>query len=684
MSELNLLDLWLPPDQAGEPVACLATSFTFQTDFFRDECLARFIGLRGAVGEEGAGLIAQISELEERLSQVSACVLVDRSASVDGRNLRWDVIPVSVAGGLLHAKTAILIWENAVRVIIGSANLTVAGYRYQREFAVALDLNDKTIVPRSFWDDYGQAILSILTLAPDDIGNMGPKTRAASVVNRLLERIEQTDPPRRTTGDRIGLVFSRPGSSAIDQIDSFMGGLRPRLLRAMSPFWDSEDQGNSDAVRALTGLLALRGEARAELLVPLEATASGSLVHAPQNLHDRLARPQIDIELLGISDGSDTADTDRRRLHAKAVTFESEESLVVMVGSSNMTSAGLGLKSHAGHVELNVIYSTAVDSRTSKTLKKLLPHGLTLSQHADYVDSEDPDEELLTTPLPLCFIAAFLSREGDQWFISVRMKLSELPIKWKVSLTGTGTPAIDDSHPNLESVTKFALTDSDQLPQTLVVSWTDASELHHTADWVLNVENPADLPLDERLRGIDIDYVVRALAQRNTSTATALERILDSLSRDSDYGDLDLVASLDPLRAYDDSRALLKRIGIYGRALDELEVNLSRPVTSPSALGWRLYGLVSPTRLAEGWADQCKQGKLPDEIAHFLLAELMLTINRIDWELVTQSLDQQYVASEITTLKKRWTDAYEQIPALPTNHQLNEYVQQSRNFNHGS
>jgi hypothetical protein len=62
----------------------------------------------------------------------------------------------------------------------------------------------------------------------------------------------------------------------------------------------------------------------------------------------------------------------------------------------------------------------------------------------------------------------------------------------------------------------------------------------------------------------------------------------------------------------------------------------------------------------------------------------MLTINRIDWELVTQSLDQQYVASEITTLKKRWTDAYEQIPALPTNHQLNEYVQQSRNFNHGS
>lgn len=122
---------------------------------------------------------------------------------------------------------------------------------------------------------------------------------------------------------------------------------------------------------------------------------------------------------------------------------------------------------------------------------------------------------------------------------------------------------------------------------------------------------------------------------------------------------------------------------MYGRALDELEVNLSRPVSTPSALGWRLSGLVSPTRLAEGWADQCVAGELPLEMAHFLLAELMLTINRVNWPLVTRNLDQEYVIEEISDLKNRWDAAYQLLPLLPADHELNTYISASKGYQNG-
>ena len=45
MSAPRLLDHWSPPEGAGNPVAVLATTFTFQADFFDEDCLARFLSL---------------------------------------------------------------------------------------------------------------------------------------------------------------------------------------------------------------------------------------------------------------------------------------------------------------------------------------------------------------------------------------------------------------------------------------------------------------------------------------------------------------------------------------------------------------------------------------------------------------------------------------------------------------
>ena len=683
MSEQRLLEWWLPPEGAGDPIACLATSFTFDTDFFRDDCLARFIGLRSSVGEEGVGSLAQINELEERLAEVTVCVLVDRSASVDGRNLRWDVVPIAVPGGLLHAKTAILIWEHAVRVIIGSANLTPAGYRYQREIAVAMDLTNVTTVPMSFWQEYETSMNAIMALVPPDLADMGPRSRAQKIISAFQQRIVEAKPPTRQSNERVKLVFSQPGLSAVDQLESMISGVRPRTMRAMSPFWDSSDQGSSDAVRALSQLLSRTGPTSIDLLVPLEATTTGSLVHAPRDLDARNFRAANDITLLGIPDHSETSEIDRRRLHAKALSIESDDYTIVMVGSSNMTSAGLGLHSHVGHIEMNVAYATPTNGRTARQLAELIPDGIPLGRETEFEAVEDPEEVIDRPALPLAFVSAALNKQDSQWVVLLQFNIAKLPRAWSVHAPGINFEIMNHETPGLAEIVQIQLPQSSSLPQILTVTWTDSDGQSSTADWVLNVVNPADLPLDERLRAIPVDLIIEALAQRSTNPSAALERLLHALSNENEIGGLDLVTNLDPLKKFDDSRALLKRIGLYGRALDELEVQLSRPANTVSALGWRLNGLVSPTRLAEGWADQCAHGDLPVEVAHFLFAELMLVINRIDWGSVTPEIDQKYVSQELESMKERWQAAYNIIPKLPSEHDLNSYVSEATRYQRG-
>ena len=38
-----MLDLWRPPAAAGDPIGCLATTYTFKPGLFDQQCLARFL-----------------------------------------------------------------------------------------------------------------------------------------------------------------------------------------------------------------------------------------------------------------------------------------------------------------------------------------------------------------------------------------------------------------------------------------------------------------------------------------------------------------------------------------------------------------------------------------------------------------------------------------------------------------
>src|SRR3990172_751574 len=132
-----ILDLWRPPEAAGDPVGCLATTYTFAPGLFDEQCLARFLEIESEPNRED---LAFLLEREHRLGSVYAGVLVDHTLAGVEHSLRWDVLPVRIRAGRQHAKLSLLVWARAVRLIVASANLTEPGYRTNYEVASAVDL----------------------------------------------------------------------------------------------------------------------------------------------------------------------------------------------------------------------------------------------------------------------------------------------------------------------------------------------------------------------------------------------------------------------------------------------------------------------------------------------------------------------------------------------------------------
>lgn len=328
---------------------------------------------------------------------------------------------------------------------------------------------------------------------------------------------------------------------------------------------------------------------------------------------------------------------------------------------------------------MNVAYLTANRGRLVKELQALFPSAVSIDETVVFDVLPDIEDEPTRPSLPSGFVTAMLERAGNEWFLLMSFDPDRLPNAWSIKSGSEATPTLtSDNFAGKERERR--LLSSEVLPQSLLVEWTDARGETWVADWVLNVANPADLPLDERLRAIPIDLIIDVLAQGSRNPAAALERLLEKLSNTGDDSSYEDLGVFDPLKAFDDSRALLRRIRTYSRALDQLADRLARPAPTVSALGWRLSGLVSPTRLAEGWLEQAEKGELPPEMAHFLLAELLLVINRTNWTSVTSGLDPSQAQATIQEMRDRVCSAMAHLPSLDPTNPLQNYVDSVRSM----
>lgn len=613
----RLLDLWVPPDGAGRAVGCVTTTFTFDPDFFEQQCLGRFLGLGTRPGE-AAGDLAFLLEREQKLAETPVAVVADRSLSPDARSLRWDLLSVRGPTGVMHAKVTLLVWEHSVRFVVSSANLTPSSYRSSIELASVVDASAASDVSAGLCEDLVEAVERLVSYAPTTDGGVGPRERALDTVRRAREALItfalRESAPRGAP--RVRVVFPGRGRDAIDGLMDVWHDGPPQQATVMSPFFDVGATASRAAAR-LAEVLTKRG-ASVGVVVPIEKVDGHTIVRAPAALREGLPS-RIGLALYDVRQPEPA---EVRGLHGKVVLLESSSWVAALVGSSNFTAPGLGIGG-GGNLEVGLAIGVRSDSREAKALRALVLRGDPVDPGATHESEEDPDE--LKVAAPWGFLQV-LGEPAPAPVLLFEFDPAGLPESWSVT-TSDGRPIIDSVTWNEQGRPTLMRAGSpvDGVPAYVLVRWPEAPP----ASLPVNVTDPGALPVPAELRDLPIDLVLRALA-----SARPLHEVLEPRpGHEHGEGQDGPPVDLDPHRRFSPAGQLMHRTRLLSAALVGLRDRLERPAVTLDALRWRLDGPFGPAEIAKGLARE--RTTIAGERA-FLLAEIALTLAQVELERVTR------------------------------------------------
>ena len=638
-----LATYWMPPGDVGAPIACLASTYTFHAALFEDDLLPRFLGLRFDNTERESIFIA---EREDKLATVTAAVFVD-AAHVDGRQTtgRWSQVPVRVGGGCQHSKLTVLVWENLIRVLVTSANLTTTGYRKNREVAACLD----------FFDREGAAsrelLKGILDFFDDellDLGQMPPgtQTRLAEVIESTRQRARNWGLPNApnslptttfipVTPKRSG----RAGRGVIDPLLAAWGSKSATSIYVMTPFIGDSAAAVSTTMKELFRIARVR-EAEGHLILearPSEGNDGQVTVNLPDWFRDewrkawKIKEDEISVYVIPPRREGEKAE---RPLHAKSIMVCSDDRTLLLMGSSNFSPHGLGLGTY--NLEANLCY-VAREQDHIRALKAALPVDLGRVPHdevrwpaeAGPLDDEPP----ATAPAPPpAFQWATFNEQSGTLSISIDPSI-RLPKAWSIWVSGGDSPVFDNARDTLdlkENVLALAIGESARAHRITYVTirWTDASNTQQEARLPTLVDDEAELLPPHGTRSLQSDDIVKCLLSGKDFIDWTEE---DEGGKPESSKGKKVDKNHDLLKTLDTDSYVIYRTRRLGRAFAALSHRLIATVKTQTAMRHRLErDPVGPLMLARAIAAEGKDSLGAARAATlFALAELTLTLSYV-------------------------------------------------------
>ncbi len=651
----RLLDTWEPLPDAGEPIGCVATTFTFDPVFFEEHCLARFLGLESDSREDGA---AYLIEREERLANVRVSVMVDQSTADASASSRWDVLRVRVPGGILHAKIALLAWARCIRLIIGSANLTEPAYRKNQEIFGVLDLRDGGEVPTEILQTVIGFLGALATYVPGGATEMGPRQRLRTLldlVGRVSQGIHpnppkiresphvmpillgQMEPYRRSVLERLGLAMRERGGPAT-------------AARVVSPFFDKPTDSAYAPTTDLLAALTDRGQRFVEMYIPGETLPDGRLrLRAPA----AILRPQRKRAEFKVHRIREDAEDEARPLHAKSVWLWNDGWHVYMIGSSNFTGAGLGLEGVAPNAEANLAFVFPDDTGVVRRMRETLPPAEGPIETLDTVlwepvEDDKREDQSSSRSLPVGFVEALFDPQPEGGGRLILWLGENLPEDWGIRIPGredllyangawltTGRPQ------------EVTIPWSERgVPRALDVRWTSKTGERLSAVWPVNVTDMSRLPAPDDLRNLSLDTLIDILGSRRPLHEAVLAFKRRAAERAA-AGQVDRAAEIDPHRRVRTETFLLQRTRRVARAIEQLVERMNRPIAHREALVWRLRGPVGPVALAQALMREAKS----EGEACFLVSEVVLALRRVRIPLQGSGLSETEVSESLATVR---------------------------------
>lgn len=654
------LDLWEAPAGAGEPLVCVATSFTFDAAFFEAECVGRFLQMNTHPSESES--VGYLIEREEKLAAAKVCALIDRRHARDKESLRWDVLGVLVPKAIQHAKIALLAWGNHVRVIVGSGNLTVPGYRKNLEVFGTIELSKTDGGHRASTEKAIEFLERVLSFAVGDDGKDTPRDRARHALAAVRRRI-RTWPNAHADVEGPIPIFGLPAQSVLEQFAAQRPSGGPaRTASIVSPFFDRPGRDHH-AINALIAVLAMKRPRDLHFSVRASDLPDGrTRMYAPLSML-KSAQHKCDVHVHKVSA---VQKEEVRELHAKMLRLENNQWQMLLAGSSNFTAAGI-----AGHgnLEANLVYRVKTSDPQFLRFQAIWPD--TSDDEVD-LDSPaliwDPEPEEIEgggdlLPLPASFQdAIFVPGQKAQLTITLT---SDLPTKWSIripngrELLGTKMGSGSGQH---------SISWIDQpVPFVLEVSWAHENE-NAVANWPVNVSNPGALAPPEALRDLTLEELLEILS----STRPLPDAVVHVLQKRIKAPRAEI--ELDPLKRRDSQAFLLRRTKRVAVALERLRDRLERPALTTDAFEWRLHGAIGPMTLADAFL---REATLPGE-AKFYLAELALALKRVKPERpaaggLSVTRISKLLASAVRDLASRALV----LPSMPDTAMLDEYAREA-------
>jgi hypothetical protein len=643
---------WQPDDYTesgegvGRPLGCLATTYSFEAEYFERFLVPRFLGLEFDPVESGESFLV---EREEKLSLTQVIVLVN-AAHYDRRQAspRWLQLPVRVPGGVLHAKVTLLVWENLIRVILGSANLTRAGYRHNREVASALDFYDSSnaLAPKSVLKD----VLNFLKeLRRSNWLRAGEKARARidDVINtadrlcrswkNLREEFGAREIPRLRFAATMPSASGRGvKSSPLKTVRSMWGSRTARKVTVLTPFVGEPPKSANKAIVALRKAFPRRNT-QGCLAVPGGVHDGATWTSVPVSFWDAWkscwGRRDKECNVWVVPPRRKDEDVSRP-LHTKGLVVENDYSFLVMCGSSNFSVHGMGIG--IANVEANLCY---LDGKAKRGRLRLADR-LGVDWEADRCDDArwpkdappaGEDGHVEETNLPPYFLSAHHDQVNGVLVIEVSLHDAPPPI-WELSLPGSDGNREQDAL--LKSTEIEAPADG-----TLTLRRASLKGRHLTAVWIL-WKDPSGTPKEAQLP-IQVEDA-GAVSAEPTSAMLSAQGILECLA--GDYEPARWISrrkkETRPKRSRNDERDahnavdtrayLLYRTRQLGQAISVLGRRIFESPRSRMVLRYRLFDdLLGPLSLARAlekeWQLEAEQDAPARAAYLFALGELRLT-----------------------------------------------------------
>lgn len=322
---------------------------TFSVDpAFYDASLQ--LRLRG-LGCQNNLLLADATMLEQSLEAIP-----DAFANAGRKYL---IVPVTTAS-CFHPKLALRYGKAKARLIVGSANVTSAGWAGNLELVSTLswqarDDDEDSEVHRTLLVRAHQWLSALI--APNDDNKATYKlelirTQSPWIDDKSLERAAPFD---LSDGSQIDLLLSDPANA---------NGLADRMLKlvdepverltVISPYWD-------DQLSALKRLHAAVGEPDLRIFLSQNARNPSRSSTFPVAAIGKLA-----LKFHPIGSGGEDSD---RFLHAKMFLFHGGDHDFLFIGSANCTVAALGAPGKAGANYECLLYRKLPRGSVKKDLK---------------------------------------------------------------------------------------------------------------------------------------------------------------------------------------------------------------------------------------------------------------------------------------------------------------------------